>query len=108
MQWLFKQRNRVLLGYQLIGLINLSLLLTQSETLKQYVGATTSQLLFLGLPCALSLVWLLGYILSRPSMQRAEDRANSELMPQRRDIDRMLEILEALLDREQKYRTRND
>ena len=93
LQWLWKQKYRVDRGYQLLSLVNLSLLLAQSETLKGFLGVSTSFLVLMGIPLALSLVWSAGYLITRPRSQWAEDRANAEVSQVRRDIDEILRIL---------------
>lgn len=93
MQWLFKQHYRILKGYQIVGLVNLGLLLTQSDTLKGYLRLGAAQMLLIGLPLAFSLVWLCGYVITLPSMQRHEDRASAETTQMRRDIDEILRLL---------------
>lgn len=93
MQWLFKQKFRCEKGYQLLGLINLSLLLVQSDTAKGYLNLSSTAMLLIGLPCALLAVWCCGYVITLPSMQRAEDRANAETTQMRRDLDEILRLL---------------
>lgn len=93
LQFLWKQKYRVDRGYQLLSLVNLVLLLTQSETLKGYLGVTTMTLVFVGLPLALLAVWFTGYAMSHPVAQQAEDRANAEVSQVRRDLDEILSLL---------------
>lgn len=93
MQWLFKQKYRVDRGYQLVGLLNLALLLVQSTTLKGYLSLGSAEMLLIGLPCAVGLVWCCGYVITLPAMQQAEDRANAETTQMRRDIDEILRLL---------------
>jgi hypothetical protein len=93
MQWLFKQKFRCEKGQQLLGLINLALLLAQSTTLKGYLNLSSTQMLVIGLPCALFAVWCCGYVITLPAMQRYEDRASAETTQMRRDIDEILRLL---------------
>lgn len=93
LQFLWKQKFRVDKGYQVLSLVNLGLLLTQSETLKQYLGVTSTTLVLLGLPLGLLVTWLCGYLMTLPLAQRAEDRAVSEIAQQRRDLDEILRLL---------------
>ena len=93
MQWLWKQHYRLTRGAQLIGFLNLALLLVQSTTLKGYLNLSSSQMLYFGLPSALLAVWLCGYVITLPSMQAAEDRAQAETTQMRRDIDEILRLL---------------
>jgi hypothetical protein len=92
-RWLWKQKYRVDRGSQLIALVNLGLLLTQSETLKSYLGLTTSSMVLLGLPLCLTTVWGVGYLMTLPSVQQAEDRAQSDMTQVRRDLDEILQTL---------------
>jgi len=93
MQWLFKQKYRIDRGYQIVGLVNLALLLAQSTTLKGYLNLSSTSLLLIGLPCALFAVWCCGYVITLPQMQRCEDRASAETTQIRRDIDEILQLL---------------
>jgi len=93
MQWLWKQHYRLTRGAQLIGFLNLALLLVQSTTLRGYLNLSSSQMLYFGLPSALLAVWLCGYVITLPSMQRHEDRAQAETTQMRRDIDEILRLL---------------
>jgi len=93
MQWLWKQKHRCDRGYQLLGLVNLALLLVQSDTAKGYLNLSSTQMLLIGLPCALLAVWCCGYVITLPSMQRAEDRALSDTTQMRRDLDEVLRLL---------------
>jgi hypothetical protein len=96
LQFLWKQKFRVDKGYQVLSLVNLGLLLTQSETLKGYLGVTSTTLVLLGLPLGLLVTWLCGYLMTLPLAQRAEDRAVSEVAQQRRDLDEILSILKEI------------
>ena len=93
LQFLWKQKYRVDKGYQLVSLVNLGLLLSQSEVLKGYLGISTTTLIILGMPLALLSVWSFGYIMSCPMAQVAEDRANAEVSQMRRDLDEVLRRL---------------
>lgn len=93
MQWLFKQKYRIDRGYQIVGLINLALLLAQSTTLKVYLNLSSTQMLVIGLPCALFAVWCCGYVITLPQVQAAEYRALSDTTQMRRDIDEILRLL---------------
>jgi hypothetical protein len=93
MQWLFKQRYRCERGYQLVGLLNMALLLVQSTTLKGYLSLSSTAMLLIGLPSALFVVWCCGYVITLPAMQRCEDRASAETTQMRRDIDEILRLL---------------
>ena len=95
MQWLFKQKYRLDRGYQLVGILNLALLLVQSTTAKGYLNLTSTEMLVIGLPLALLLVWCCGYAITLPAMQRYEDRAQAETTQIRRDIDEILRRLRA-------------
>ena len=93
MQWLFKQKYRLDRGYQLVGLLNLALLLVQSTTLRSFLNISTAEMVLFGLPLALFCVWLCGYIITLPGMQIAEDRAQAETLKFRRDIDEIMRLL---------------
>jgi hypothetical protein len=93
LRWLWRQKQRIDRGQQIVGLLNLALLLVQSETLKQYMGATATQMLVIGLPSALCLVWCFGYVITLPAVQQAEDRALSNTTQMRRDVDEILRLL---------------
>lgn len=93
MRWLFKQKYRIDRGYQIVGLANLALLLVQSDTLKGYLSLSSTAMLLIGLPSALFVVWLCGYVITLPAMQQAEDRANADTTQMRRDIDEILRLL---------------
>ena len=93
MRWLFKQKYRIDRGYQIVGLANLALLLVQSDTLKGYLSLSSTAMLLIGLPSALFVVWLCGYVITLPRVQRAEDRALSDTTQMRRDIDEILRLL---------------
>ena len=95
MQWLWVQKYRIDRGYQIVGLLNLALLLLQCEAIKQFTGMSSTALLLIGLPCALGLVWCCVYAITLPQMQRAEDRAQAETTQMRRDIDEILKRLRA-------------
>jgi len=98
MQWLWKQHYRLIRGAQLIGFLNLALLLVQSDTAKGYLNLSSTQMLVIGLPCALFAVWCCGYCITLPAMQRHEDRAQAETTQMRRDIDEILRRLRAADD----------
>ena len=93
LRWLWKQKYRVDRGYQLVGLLNLALLLVPSDTAKGYLNLSSTQMLLIGLPCAVGSVWCCGYVITLPAMQQAEDRANAETTQMRRDIDEILRLL---------------
>lgn len=93
LKFLWKQKQRVDRGYQMLSLVNLCLLLTQSETLKGYLGVSSTTLVLLGIPLAMCVVWVTGYLLTLPKVQEAEDRALADLSVLRRDIDRILQIV---------------
>lgn len=96
LQFLWKQKFRVDKGYQVLSLVNLGLLLTQSETLKGYLGVTSTTLVLLGIPLGLLVTWVCGYLMTLPLAQKAEDRAVSEVAQQRRDLDEILQILKEI------------
>jgi len=93
LRWLWKQKYRVDRGYQLVGLLNLALLLVQSDTAKDYLNLSSTQMLLIGLPSALCLVWCCGYVITLPRVQAAEDRALSDTTQMRRDLDEVLRLL---------------
>lgn len=93
LRWLWRQKYRLDRGSQIIGLLNLALLLTQSDTLKQYLGVRTAEMLVIGLPFALGVVWLCGYAITLPRVQAAEDRAQADVTQARRDLDEILKLL---------------
>lgn len=93
MQWLFKQKYRIDRGYQIVGLANLALLLVQSDTLKGYLSLSSTAMLLIGLPSALFVVWLCGYVITLPQVQAAEDRAQADVTQARRDLDEILKLL---------------
>lgn len=93
LRWLWRQKYRIDRGQQILALLNLALLLMQSETLKQYAGVSSTAMLLIGLPSALFVVWLCGYVITLPRVQAAEDRALSDTTQMRRDIDEILRLL---------------
>jgi hypothetical protein len=93
LKFLWKQKQRVDRGYQVLSLVNLCLLLTQSETLKGYLGVSSTTLVLVGIPLALGFVWAAGYLLTLPRVQEAEDQALADLSVLRRDIDKILKIV---------------
>ena len=93
LRWLWRQKYRIDRGQQILALLNLALLLMQSETLKQYMGASSTAMLLIGLPSALLLVWCCGYVITLPRVQAAEDRASAETTQMRRDLDEVLRLL---------------
>jgi hypothetical protein len=93
LRWLWRQKYRIDRGQQILALLNLALLLMQSETLKQYAGVSSTEMLLIGLPSALLLVWCCGYVITLPQVQAAEDRALSDTTQMRRDIDEILRLL---------------
>ena len=95
-QWLLKQKYRVDRGYQLLSIVNLSLILLQSDTLITQLGISKTLLVILGVPAALSMVWVLGYTLTLPSLQRSEDRMYAETTQSRRDLDEILKLLKEI------------
>jgi predicted ferric reductase len=94
LQWLFKQKYRVDRGYQMISLVNLSLLLLQSSVLKEYLGISSTALILLGLPIVLITVWAVGYLISYAQVH--EDRAMAEVSPSRRELEDILKLLKEL------------
>lgn len=93
-QWLFKQKYRVDRGYQMISLVNLCLLLVQSDKLKEYLHVSSSTLVLVGLPIVILLVWVVGYLISHAQIH--EDRAMAEVSPSRRELEEIRDILKEL------------
>ena len=96
LQWIWKQKYRIDRGYQIVSLINLILLLVQSERLADKLGISVTNVVFFGLPCVVFTVWVVGWIISSPIVQESEDRAIAEVSPSRRDLDEVLRILKKL------------
>lgn len=80
----------------MISFINLILLLVQSERLANKLGMSVTSIVFFGLPCIIFVVWIVGWIISRPMVQESEDRAIAEVSPSRRDLDEVLRILKKI------------
>ena len=93
LQWLWKQKYRFDRGYQVASLINMLLLLLQSERLAAYLGIGIKSMVLIAPPLIFCMVWLIGYLISLPMVQEAEDGASSEVSPVRRDIGEILRIL---------------
>lgn len=93
LQWFWKQKYRVDRGYQLVSLINMVLLLTQSQKLANFLSLNTSTFVIIAIPTIFMSVWFCGYLISKPMVQLAEDRANAEVSQLRRDIDEILRLL---------------
>lgn len=96
LQWVWKQKYRIDRGYQMISLINLILLLVQSERLADKLGMSVTSVVLFGLPFIVFAVWVVGWIISHPKVQCAEDRAVAEVSPSRRDLGEVLRILKKL------------
>jgi len=93
LQWLWKQKYRIDRGYQVVGMINLVLLLAQSQKLAGLLCLSLSSFVLLGLPAVVLIVWFCGYLISHPVAQIAEDRAIAEVSVMRRDLDEVLRLL---------------
>ena len=96
LQWLWKQKYRLDRGYQLVGMINLLLLLAQSDRLAATIGMSVTLFVVVALPVALFCVWLVGWLITRPAVQIAEDRMYAETTQGRRDLDEILRLLKEL------------
>ena len=96
LQWLWKQKYRLDRGYQLVGMINLFLLLAQSDRLVEKSGLSATMFVLIALPSALFCVWLVGWLITRPAVQIAEDRMYAETTQGRRDLDEILRLLKEL------------
>ena len=93
LQWFWKQKYRIDRGYQLIGMINLFLLLSQSDRLVEKSGLSAMLFVLIALPAALFCVWFVGWLMTRPSAQVAEDRMFAETTQGRRDLDEIIRLL---------------
>lgn len=98
LQWLWKQKIRVDRGYQMAALINLGLLLLQSDRLARFFGASVPVMACIVLPTILACMWLVGYLITSGPSQRAEDRACAEISPQRRDIDELIVLVRKIVE----------
>ena len=82
-------------GLTIFPIINFTLLvISASDKLKYLIPLSTTGIVLTGVPCALAGVWLVGYLMTKPTMQRNEDRALDDLMPMRRDIRKILKAIE--------------
>ena len=92
-QWLWKQKYRVDRGLGMAAGLNTLLLLCQSEKLAHLCGLSLQTFVLVAAPLIFTGIWLCGYIVSRPSLQIAEDGAIGELSQQRRELREILQIL---------------
>ena len=99
LQWLWKQKFRIDSGLSMAAGLNTLLLLCQSEKLAHLFGLSLQSFVLVAVPMIIAAVWLCGYILSRPSVQIAQDGAVGELSQHRREMREMREILEILKER---------
>ncbi len=93
MQWLWKQKFRIDSGLGMAAGLNTLLLLCQSEKLAALFGLSLQTFVLVAVPLIIFCVWLCGYIISRPSVQIAQDGAVGELSQQRRELREILRIL---------------
>lgn len=93
LQWLWKQKYRIDRGLGMAAGLNTLLLLCQSEKLAHLFGLTLPVFILVAVPLIIACIWLCGYVVSRPSVQIAEDGAIGELSQQRRELREILQIL---------------
>ncbi len=93
MQWLWKQKYRFDRGLGMAAGLNTLLLLCQSEKLAHLFGLSLQAFVLVAVPVIAASIWLCGYVVSRPSVQIAEDGAIGELSQQRRELREILRIL---------------
>jgi hypothetical protein len=87
MRFLFRQKFRFEKGLCIMPAINFCLLcLSASDRIQRAVSVSTTVLLASLLPLVFTLVWSVGYCLTTPRMQAAEDSANADLNPWRREL----------------------
>ena len=95
-QWLWKQKMRIDRGMSMVAGLNTLLLLCQSEQLAAAFGLSLSAFVMFAVPLIAGSIWAIGYLTTRPRMQRAEDGAVHELTPSRRDTQEILRILKEM------------
>ena len=96
MRWLFKQKMRLDKGMAMVSGLNTLLLLCQSERLASALGLNLGAFVLFAVPLIAGSIWAIGYLTTRPWMQRAEDGAIHELTPSRRDTQEILKILQEM------------
>lgn len=92
-QWFWKQKYRVDRGMAMVSGLNTLLLLCQSERLADAFGLSLGAFVLFAVPLIAGSIWAIGYLTTRPWMQRAEDGAIGELSQQRRELREILQIL---------------
>jgi hypothetical protein len=95
-QWLWKQKYRVDRGMAMVSGLNTLLLLCQSERLAAAFGMSLGSFVLFAAPLIAGSIWAIGYLTTRPWMQRAEDGAIHELTPSRRDTQEILRLLKEM------------
>ena len=96
MQWLWKQKYRIDRGMAMVSGLNTLLLLCQSERLAAAFGLSLGSFVLFAVPLIAGSIWAIGYLTTRPWMQRAEDGAIHELTPSRRDTQEILRLLKEM------------
>jgi hypothetical protein len=96
MQWLWKQKMRIDRGMSMVSGLNTLLLLCQSERLAAAIGLSLQGFVLFAVPLIAGSIWAIGYLTTRPWMQRAEDGAIHELTPSRRDTQEILRLLKEM------------
>ncbi len=96
MRWLFKQKMRLDKGMAAVSGLNTLLLLCQSERLASAFGVSLGNFVLFAVPLIAGSIWAIGYLTTRPWMQRAEDGAIHELTPSRRDTQEILRLLKEM------------
>ena len=83
-------------GMSMVAGLNTLLLLCQSERLADAFGVSLGAFVFFAVPLIAGSIWAIGYLTTRPWMQRAEDGAIHELTPSRRDTQEILRLLKEM------------
>jgi hypothetical protein len=92
-RFLFRQKFRFEKGLCVMPVFNFVLLtIAASDRIQRAMPALSTSLIVVGLlPLVLCMVWVVGYALSRPTMQAAEDAAMGDMYPWRRAIGKRKE-----------------
>lgn len=88
MRFLFRQKFRIEKGMSLTPAVNLTLLaISASDRIERAVAIRTSILIPTIVLGTLGMVWVAGFIMTRSSMQAAEDEALRDVCAWRRKLD---------------------
>ena len=87
-RWLFRQKIRAEKGLCVMPLINFGLLcLSASDRIQRAIPLSTTAIVALLFPSVLVAIWIVGYALTTPRMQAAEDEAIGDLIAWRRQLN---------------------